>query len=107
MMRENESDGDSGWVQPPGNAGPSAPGEAGHGADEPTLTRRQAASPPPSPQQQDYPDTIAFGTPAGSGRGSQPDYGAQAGYGDQAGHPHPGAYGNQSGYGNRARSGNH
>ena len=32
MMRENESDGDSGWVQPPGYAGPSASREAGHGA---------------------------------------------------------------------------
>jgi hypothetical protein len=86
MMRENESDGDGAWAQPPGYAGPPAPREAGRGGDEPTLTHRQAASPPPpppqqpQPQSQDYPDTVAFGTPAGYG--SQPGYGSQAGYGN-------------------------
>jgi S1-C subfamily serine protease len=97
MMRENESDGDSAWAQPPGYAGPPAPREAAQGGDEPTLTHRHAASPPPPPPQQpqpqqDYPDTVAFGTPAG--------YGSQAGYGDQARYGHQDAYGNQGGYGN-------
>ncbi|HEX5301346.1 MAG TPA: trypsin-like peptidase domain-containing protein, partial [Streptosporangiaceae bacterium] len=110
-MRENESDGDSAWAQPPGYAGPPAPREAGHGGDEPTLTHRHAASPPPSPPQQPqpqppqhYPGTIAFGAPAGYG--SQGGYGSQAGYGDQARYGNQGPYGDQGAYGNQGGYGN-
>src|SRR5690349_18400705 len=102
MMRENESDGDGdgAWAQPPWQAGPRAPREAGHGAhggDEPTLTHWQAAPPPPSPhQQQDYPDTVVFGSSAG--QGSQPGNGSKAGHADQAGYRDQAGYGNQAGY---------
>ena len=70
MMRENESDGAGGWWQPPEE-------DAGTGRPDP------GAAPRPD---SDYPDTIAFGTPAGS-----PGYGNQAGYG-------PAWHGGQGGY---------
>ena len=66
MMRENESDGAGGWWQPP---------------EEDAGTRRPDPDAAPRPDS-DYPDTIAFGTPAGSpGYGNQASYGNQAGYG--------------------------
>jgi S1-C subfamily serine protease len=103
-MRENESDGEGGWAQPPG-----------YGQDDPTLTRWAAASPappppspppppppPPPPSASDYPDTVAFGTPAGypnqagAGYGGQPGYRSQAGYGNQES---SGWYAGQGGHG--------
>jgi S1-C subfamily serine protease len=75
-MRENESDGEGAWAQPPGSASPwVSPAEDG-GQDEPTLTRWAATSPPP-PAASDYPDTAAFATP--------PGYANQAGYGGSRG----------------------
>ncbi len=56
-MRENESDGAGGWWQPPERG---ARGRAG-----PARTRL------PAPDS-DYPDTIAFGTPAGESRLRKP-----------------------------------
>jgi len=100
MMRENESDGDGPWVQPPGDAGPRAPREPGHGADESTQTRwHTAPPPPPTPPQPppDYPDTVAFGSPAG--------YGSQSGYGNQGNYGNQGSYANQGSYGSQAGSG--
>src|SRR4051794_41203182 len=75
-MRENGSDGEGAWAQPPGSASPwVSPAEDG-GQDEPTLTRWAATSPPP-PAASDYPDTAAFATP--------PGYANQAGYGGARG----------------------
>ena len=70
MMRENESDGAGDWWQPP---------------EEDAGTRRPDPDAAPRPDS-DYPDTLAFGTPAGS-----PGYGSQASYG-------PAWHGGQSGY---------
>jgi len=75
-MRENESDGAGGWWQPP---------------EEDAGTRRPGPDEAPRPAS-DYPDTIAFGAPAGS-----PGYGNQASYGDQAGYG-PTWPGGQGGY---------
>jgi S1-C subfamily serine protease len=76
MMRENESDGAGGWWQPP---------------EEDAGARRPAPDAEPPPDS-DYPDTIAFGTPAGS-----PGYGNPASYGNQAGYG-PAWPGGQGGY---------
>ena len=63
-MRENESDGEGGWRQPPGYA-PWASPAGDQGPEDPALTRWPATSPapPPPPPPGDYPDTVAFGTP--------------------------------------------
>jgi S1-C subfamily serine protease len=97
-MRENESDGQGAWAQPPGHASPWASPAEDRGQDDPTLTHRRAA-PPASPPASDYPDTVAFGAPAGYA--SQDGYGTQAGYGNQPG------YANQAGYGNQESPGWH
>jgi len=86
-MRENESDGEGGWVQPHDDVSPWAPR-----AGEP----REPGGNPASPPENDYRDSIASGGPAGSsggnGQGSYPPPG-QAWYGSQSG------YGNQGDYG--------
>ena len=104
-MRDNESDGEGGWEQPPEYVSPWAPRE--EGTDE-------GEAPPPA--QDRYQDTIAFGMPPGSGEpawyGSHDDYQAQAGnqgdygtagwaggYGNQGAYGNQGSYGNQGGYG--------
>jgi S1-C subfamily serine protease len=112
-MRENESDGEGGWVQPHDHVTPWAPR-----AGEP----RGPGGNPASPPENDYQETIAFGGPAGSsggdGWGSYPPpgqawYGSQSGYGNQGGYEHQGDYGQawyesqddhrgQAGYGNQA-----
>jgi S1-C subfamily serine protease len=76
MMRENQSDDEDGWPQPPGYVSPwdrhRPPGNTG------------------SPAEHDYPDTVAFDTPPGQ----------QAGYGQGwYGYGGRGGYGNQPGYG--------
>jgi S1-C subfamily serine protease len=64
------------------------------------------------PSGQDYPDTVAFGTPAGysgqPGYGEQPRPAGQAGYGSQPGqgwYPGPGADGGPEGPGGSGRGG--
>ncbi len=116
-MRDNESDGEGGWEQPPEYVSPWAPREEGPGEAPPAQDR--------------YQDTVAFGMPpassgpassgpassgpassgpASSGRadqgsygqawyGNQPGYGGQPGYGSQGGYGGQGGYGSQGGYG--------
>ena len=69
MMRDNESDGDGGWVQPSGYADPWG-------------------SPPPQRPSGEYPDTVAYGTPAGYGsQGGYPGYGSQGNQGASGWYP--------------------
>jgi S1-C subfamily serine protease len=104
-MRENESDSEGGWEQPPEYVNPwaardQAP-DTGRPADGPPGPDPDAVPPPENSAQ----DTIAFGTPPGSGNQAgywmQPDYGpggyGQAGHGSQPGYGQ-GGYG-QGGYG--------
>jgi S1-C subfamily serine protease len=119
-MRENESDGEGAWAQPPGYASPRVSPAEDRGQDDPTLTRWAAAPPPPPPASpppsppppaSDYPDTVAFGTPAGygnqAGYANQAGYGNRAGYGDQAGYASQAGYGNQESPGWYAGQGGH
>src|SRR5690349_10584061 len=76
MMRENDSDGAGGWWRPPEEGAETQPGPG--------------AAPRPD---SDYPDTIAFGTPAGS-----PGYG-QAWHESHGGYPGQGGYPPQGGGG--------
>ena len=70
MMRENQSDGEDGWPQPPGYVSP--------------WDRRRPPGNTGSPAEHDYPDTVAFGTPPGQ----QAGYGqGWYGYGGQDGGP--------------------
>src|SRR6516164_4509545 len=86
MMRENDSDGASGWWQSAGPGGPGGPREENRDAAATRWPGPDATAAPDS----DYPDTIAFGSPAGST--GDPGYG-QAWYGNQDGN------GNQGGGG--------
>ena len=106
-MRENESDSEGGWEQPPEYVNPWAPRDQAPAAGTP------AAGPPgpdpnpnPAPPENGAQETVAFGTPAGSGNQAgywmQPEYGqagsgSQPGYGSQPGSGQ-GGYG-QGGYG--------
>ncbi len=101
-MRENESDGQGAWAQPPGYASPWVAPAEDHGQDDPARTR-WPAPPPPLPPASDYPDTVAFGTPAGYG--NQPGYGSQAGYESQAGYGSQAGYAGQAGYGSQESPG--
>ena len=75
MMRENDSDGAGGWWQSP---------------EEDAGTRQPGPGAAPL-SESDYPDTIAFGTPAGSpGYGNQGSYGSQGSYGNQGSGAAPG-----------------
>ena len=98
MMRENESDGAGGWWQSSGHGSPGGPREDNR--DEGAGRRWPGPDATPAPES-DYPDTIAFGSSAGSSR--DPGYrqagSGQAWYGDQ------GDYGNQDGYGNQGGGG--
>ena len=87
-MRENESDGAGGWWQSPGHGGQVGPRDENR--DEDTEPRWPGPDGTPAPQSE-YPDTIAFGSPAGSsGEAGH----RQAGYGP-AWHETQGDYGNQ------------
>ena len=78
MMRENDSDGEGGWAQPPGYVSPWAPRDEDRDEGEAAGTRWPGADAAP-PAENGYPDTIAFGTPPG--HGNQDGYGHQDGYG--------------------------
>jgi S1-C subfamily serine protease len=98
-MRENESDSEGGWKQPPEYVNPWAARDQGEAAG---VSDANPSSAPPLEQQPQ--DTIAFGMPPS---GSQPESGTQAGYGQggygQGGYGQPGygqpGYGSQPGYG--------
>ena len=110
MMRENDRDGAGGWWQSAGPGGPGSPREENRDTAGTRWPGPDATAAPES----DYPDTIAFGSPAGStgdpgygqawygnpdGNGNQDGYANQDGYGRQDG------YGNQAGYGNQGGAG--
>jgi S1-C subfamily serine protease len=88
MMRENESDGAGGWWQSPGQGSQGSPRDENRDEGEGARWPDPGATPAP---ESDYPDTIAFGSPAGSS--GDPGY-RQAGYG-QAWYENQGGYGNQ------------
>ena len=98
MMRENDSDGAGGWWQSSGPGGPAGPREENRDA---AATRWPGPDATAAPQS-DYPDTIAFGSPAGSS--GDPGYG-QAWYGNQDGYANQDGYGKQDGYGHQGGHG--
>jgi S1-C subfamily serine protease len=105
MMRENESDGAGGWWQSSGHDSPGSPRDQNR--DEGAGTRWPGPDATPAPES-DYPDTIAFGSPAGSS--GDPGYrqagSGQAWYGNQDSYESQDRYGNQGGYGNQDGYGN-
>ena len=68
-MRENESDGEGGWVQPHDYASPWAPRGEGRDEGEAGETRWPRANAAPTPGN-GYPDTIVFGPPPGFSGGA-------------------------------------
>ena len=61
MMRENESDGAGGWWQSPGPGRQPGPRDENRGEEAGPRWPGPDATPAP---ESDYPDTIAFGSPA-------------------------------------------
>ncbi|HEY1324307.1 MAG TPA: trypsin-like peptidase domain-containing protein [Streptosporangiaceae bacterium] len=104
MMRENDSDGAGGWWQSSGHGSPGSPRDQNR--DEGAGTRSPGPDATPA-SESDYPDTVTFGSPAGSSGdpGHRQAGSGQAWYESQGGYRNQGGYGNQDSYGNQGGGG--